>query len=43
MTETDIRQTAEQIAERFSEQADVSVDDVEERLENLVNEYKENH
>ncbi|MFW5984182.1 MAG: replication factor A [Halobacteria archaeon] len=40
MTETDIRQTAEQIAERFSEQADVSVDDVEERLENLVEEYK---
>ncbi|MFP4189018.1 MAG: replication factor A [Halobacteriales archaeon] len=40
MTETDIRQTAEQIAERFSEQADVSVEDVEERLENLVNEYK---
>jgi len=40
MTETDIRQTAEQIAERFSEHADVSVDDVEERLGNLVNEYK---
>ena len=40
MTETEIRQTAEQIAERFSEQADVSVDDVEERLRNLVEEYK---
>jgi ssDNA-binding replication factor A large subunit len=40
MTETEIRQTAEQIAERFSEQADVSVDDVEERLQNLVEEYK---
>ena len=40
MTETDIRQTAERIAERFSEHGDVSVDDVEERLENLVNEYK---
>jgi replication factor A1 len=40
MTETDIRQTAEQIAERFSEQTEVSVDEVEERLENLVNEYK---
>jgi replication factor A1 len=40
MTETDIRQTAEQIAERFSEQAEVSVDEVEERLENLVEEYK---
>jgi replication factor A1 len=40
MTDTDIRQTAEQIAERFSEQAEVSVDEVEERLENLVEEYK---
>jgi replication factor A1 len=40
MADTDIRQTAERIAERFSEHGDVSVDDVEERLENLVNEYK---
>jgi len=40
MTKKDIRQTAERIAERFSEHGDVSVEDVEERLENLVNEYK---
>ena len=40
MTETDIRQTAEQIAERFSEQTEVTVEEVQERLENLVNEYK---
>jgi len=40
MADNDIQQTAEQIAERFSEHAEVSVDDVEERLENLVNEYK---
>ena len=40
MADTDIRQTAERIAERFSQHGDVSVDDVEERLETLVNEYK---
>jgi len=36
----DIEQTAERIADRFSDHGDVSVDEVEERLENLVNEYK---
>jgi replication factor A1 len=40
MTDTDIRQIAEQIAERFSEHEELSVDDVEERLETLVEEYK---
>jgi ssDNA-binding replication factor A large subunit len=40
MADTDIRQTAERIAERFSEHGEVSVEDVEERLETLVDEYK---
>jgi ssDNA-binding replication factor A large subunit len=40
MTDTDIREIAEQIAERFSEHEELSVDDVEERLETLVEEYK---
>ncbi len=40
MADTDISQTAESIAERFSEHGEVSVEDVKERLETLVNEYK---
>ena len=37
---SDVRQHAEDIYEQFSEHLDVSVDDVEERLDNLVNEYR---
>jgi replication factor A1 len=37
---TDLRTQAEQIHEQFSEHLDVSVDDVLERLETLVEEYK---
>ncbi|SDL96523.1 replication factor A1 [Halogranum gelatinilyticum] len=37
---TDLRTHAAEIAEQFSDHLDVSVDDVEERLDNLVNEYK---
>jgi ssDNA-binding replication factor A large subunit len=37
---TDLRTQAEQIHEQFSEHLDVSVDDVHERLETLVEEYK---
>ena len=37
---TDLRTHAEEIAAQFSDHLDVSVDEVEERLDNLVNEYK---
>lgn len=37
---TDLRTHAEEIAEQFSDHLDVSVDEIEERLENIVNEYK---
>ncbi|MDY6779899.1 MAG: replication factor A [Halobacteria archaeon] len=36
----EIRQIAEQIHDSFSGHADVSVDEIEERLDNLINEYK---
>ncbi|MGZ0747556.1 replication factor A [Haloparvum sp. AD34] len=37
---TDLRTHAEEIAEQFSDHLDVEVDEVEEKLENLVNEYR---
>ncbi len=37
---TELRRHAEEIAEQFSDHLDVSPDDVEERLDNLVSEYK---
>ena len=37
---TDLRTHAEEIHEQFADQLDISVDDVEERLDTLVNEYK---
>ncbi|WP_123536848.1 replication factor A [Halosimplex salinum] len=37
---TDLRTQATEIHEQFSDQLDISVDDVEERLDTLVNEYK---
>ncbi|GAB6879964.1 replication protein A [Halorubrum gandharaense] len=37
---SELRQEAEAIAEQFSDHLDVSADEVEERLENLVNEYR---
>ena len=37
---TDLRTQAEEIAEQFSDHLDVEVDEVEEKLENLVNEYR---
>ena len=37
---SDVRQHAEDIYEQFSEHLEVSIDDVENRLDNLVNEYK---
>ncbi|MFC4359660.1 replication factor A [Halobium salinum] len=37
---TDLRQHAEEIAEQFSDHLDVTPDEVEERLENLVEEYR---
>jgi replication factor A1 len=40
MTETDLRTHAEEIHDQFSDRLDISVDDVEERLETLVGEYK---
>ena len=40
MTETDLRTHASDIHEQFSDQLDVSVDEIEERLETLVHEYK---
>lgn len=36
----DTRQIAEEIHERFSDHGDVDLDDIESRLENLVDEYK---
>jgi len=39
-TMTDLRTHAEEIAEQFSDHLDVKVDEVEEKLENLVNEYR---
>jgi replication factor A1 len=37
---TDLRTQATEIHEQFDDQLDISVDDVEERLDTLVNEYK---
>ena len=37
---SELRQEAEAIAEQFSDHLDVAPDEVEERLENLVNEYR---
>jgi replication factor A1 len=37
---TDLRTHAEEIAEQFSDHLDVSADEVEQRLENLVEEYR---
>jgi replication factor A1 len=37
---TEVRQHATEIHEQFSDQLDISVDDVEERLDTLVNEYR---
>ena len=40
MTESDLRTHAEEIHEQFEDHLDVSVDDITERLETLVEEYK---
>ncbi|MDS0260253.1 replication factor A [Haloarcula sp. S1CR25-12] len=40
MTESDLRTHAEEIHEQFSDQLDIDIDDVFERLDTLVNEYK---
>ncbi len=40
MTETDLRTHAEDIHEQFSDQLDITVEDIEERLRTLVEEYK---
>src|SRR6056297_2704802 len=40
MTESDLRTQATEIHEQFSDQLDLTVDEIEERLETLVNEYK---
>jgi ssDNA-binding replication factor A large subunit len=40
MTETDLRTHAEEIHEQFSDQLEITVEEVQERLETLVNEYK---
>ncbi|MFC7073280.1 replication factor A [Halovenus rubra] len=40
MTETDLHTHAEEIHEQFSDQVDITVEEVEERLNTLVNEYK---
>jgi len=40
MTETDLRTHAEEIHEQFSDRLDLTVDEVHERLDTLVNEYK---
>ena len=40
MSETDLRTHAEDVHEQFSDQLDVSVEEIEERLDTLVNEYK---
>jgi len=37
---SELRQEAEAIAEQFSDHIDVDADEIEERLENLVNEYR---
>ncbi|PSP45633.1 replication factor A, partial [Halobacteriales archaeon QH_10_70_21] len=37
---TDLRQHAVEIHEQFSDALDVSVDEIEERLETLVSEYR---
>ncbi|MEF8936920.1 replication factor A [Halobacteriaceae bacterium SHR40] len=40
MTESDLRTQATEIHEQFSDQLEVTVEEIEERLETLVNEYK---
>jgi replication factor A1 len=40
MTATDLRTHAEEIQEQFSDELDLTVEEVEERLDTLVNEYK---
>ncbi|MFB6130710.1 MAG: replication factor A [Salinigranum sp.] len=40
MSDADLRTQAAEIAEQFSDHLDVSVDEIEERLENLVEEYR---
>ncbi len=40
MTETDLRTHAADIHEQFSDRLDITVEEVEERLDTLVNEYK---
>ena len=40
MSESDLRTHAAEIHEQFSDQLDIDVEDVEERLDTLVNEYK---
>jgi replication factor A1 len=40
MSESDLRTHAEDLAEQFSDHLDVSVDEIEARLDNLVNEYR---
>ena len=40
MSQSDLRTQAEEIHEQFSDQLDLTVADVEERLDTLVNEYK---
>ncbi len=39
-TMSDVRQHAEEIREQFSEHLDLTVEEVEDRLDNLVNEYR---
>jgi replication factor A1 len=39
-TMSDVRQHAEEIHEQFSEHVDLTVEEVEDRLDNLVNEYR---
>jgi len=40
MTETDLRTHAEDIHDQFSDQLDITVEDIEQRLDTLVDEYK---
>ncbi|MBV0925603.1 replication factor A [Halomicroarcula limicola] len=40
MSDSDLRTHAEEVHEQFSDQLDLDVEDVEERLDTLVNEYK---
>ena len=40
MSETDLRTQAEEIHEQFTDQLDIDVDDVQERLETLVDDYQ---